>query len=400
MGCLHRTVSWGKGPDLSSPKHVAESNGRKWLRMPKVHVPRPPTWLLVVLGGLFLLLGGTAAAAYGYDKATDDRILPGVSIAGIDVSGMTRKQALDAIQHKAQVAISKDVTVHAADKDWTMSLSTMGVAVHPMRAVDQAFEVSGGFSWMSRVYNRLTHHEVDENIPLSFTYHKQPVRNFVKSVARPETDVKAHNAEFTLEGDDLVIRHSQQGQALRPQASIDLLVQSLQKRDLDVTLPVDTVEPAVTESTLGETLTVNLSTNTLQLYNGLDVVRTYGVATATYGFTTPIGEWHIVNKVENPTWYNPCIGQPGCWAAGEPASIPPGPGNPLGTRALYLDASGIRIHGTPSDSSIGTYASHGCIRMHISESEALYPLVPIGTKVIIFGAPPWGNQNFDGVVGT
>jgi len=66
-----------------------------------------------------------------------------------------------------------------------------------------------------------------------------------------------------------------------------------------------------------------------------------------------------------------------------PASIPPGPGNPLGTRAMYLNAPGIRIHGTWSSSSIGTAASHGCIRMLIADSEQLYPLVPIGTTVIV-----------------
>jgi L,D-transpeptidase ErfK/SrfK len=63
--------------------------------------------------------------------------------------------------------------------------------------------------------------------------------------------------------------------------------------------------------------------------------------------------------------------------------IAPGPGNPLGTRAIYLNAPGIRIHGTYSSSSIGTYASHGCIRMYISDSEALYAQVDMGARVII-----------------
>ena len=71
------------------------------------------------------------------------------------------------------------------------------------------------------------------------------------------------------------------------------------------------------------------------------------------------------------------------WGAGEPATIPPGPGNPLGTRALYLNAPGIRIHGTYDTASVGTYASHGCIRMTISDSEDLYPRVPVGTTVLI-----------------
>jgi L,D-transpeptidase ErfK/SrfK len=114
------------------------------------------------------------------------------------------------------------------------------------------------------------------------------------------------------------------------------------------------------------------------------------------GFNTPDGAWEVVRKVENPTWYNPA---PDGWGKDEPLIIPPGPDNPLGTRALYLDAPGIRIHGTPSDSSIGHWASHGCIRMHIPESEALYPLVPVGTPVFIVGAPPWGVSDDAGPAG-
>jgi lipoprotein-anchoring transpeptidase ErfK/SrfK len=125
---------------------------------------------------------------------------------------------------------------------------------------------------------------------------------------------------------------------------------------------------------------VDVSDNTLQLYEGLRVVRDYGVATGTPGYPTPVGTFEIVDKKENPTWYNP---DPEGWGAGLPTSIGPGPGNPLGTRAMYLNAPGIRIHGTWDSSSIGTAASHGCIRMHIEDSEDLYPLVSIGARVIV-----------------
>ena len=79
-----------------------------------------------------------------------------------------------------------------------------------------------------------------------------------------------------------------------------------------------------------------------------------------------------------------------------PQTIPPGPANPLGLRALPLSAPGILIHGTPEDSSIGHWASHGCIRMHEADVLALYPLVPVGTKVIVYGAPPWGASTVAG----
>ncbi len=136
----------------------------------------------------------------------------------------------------------------------------------------------------------------------------------------------------------------------------------------------------MTTASLGNSIVVDISANTLQLYDGLKVEKEFRVATGTPQYPTPVGTFEIVDKKENPTWYNPA---PDTWGADLPPSIGPGPGNPLGTRAMYLNAPGIRIHGTWDDSSIGTAASHGCIRMHVQDSEALYPLVPIGTRVIV-----------------
>jgi lipoprotein-anchoring transpeptidase ErfK/SrfK len=140
------------------------------------------------------------------------------------------------------------------------------------------------------------------------------------------------------------------------------------------------VAPKVTEDELGKTIEVNLSTNRLTFYDGLKVRKVYPVATGQPSFPTPQGTWQVVYKRVNPTWTNP---DPDGWGADMPKSIPPGPGNPLGTRAMSLNASGILIHGTYAGGSIGTYASHGCIRMFLSDVEALYPQVPIGTPVLI-----------------
>ncbi len=108
--------------------------------------------------------------------------------------------------------------------------------------------------------------------------------------------------------------------------------------------------------------------------------KVYPVATGQPSFPTPQGSWEVVYKRMNPTWTNPAKDG---WGADMPASIPPGPGNPLGTRAMSLNASGILIHGTYASYSIGHYASHGCIRMLLSDVEALYPQVPEGTPVLI-----------------
>ena len=109
--------------------------------------------------------------------------------------------------------------------------------------------------------------------------------------------------------------------------------------------------------------------------------RTFGVATGQSVYPTPIGRFTIVTKQRNPWWYPPNSS----WARGQ-QPVPPGPGNPLGTRWMGLSASGVGIHGTPDSASIGYSASHGCIRMHIPSAEWLFNQVEVGTTVFIVAA--------------
>jgi lipoprotein-anchoring transpeptidase ErfK/SrfK len=138
----------------------------------------------------------------------------------------------------------------------------------------------------------------------------------------------------------------------------------------------------VTEQTLKYLLgyvRIDLSERKLYLYSGDDqVVKTYRVAVGMPGHPTPTGAFRIITKQKNPTWNPP----DSAWAAGM-GPVPPGPGNPLGTRWMGLNSPGIGIHGTPAPSSIGTAASHGCIRMRIPEAEDLFDRVFVGTPVEI-----------------
>ena len=96
-----------------------------------------------------------------------------------------------------------------------------------------------------------------------------------------------------------------------------------------------------------------------------------------------------MQKERNPSWSNPGSS----WATGMPSYIAPGPGNPLGTRAMATSASGVLIHGTPSSWSIGQNVSHGCIRMYMKDVEQLFEMVDVGTPVYIVKAP--GDPGFD-----
>jgi lipoprotein-anchoring transpeptidase ErfK/SrfK len=352
--------------------------------------------LLVVLGVLVLGVAGTAFGALRYDRNRLVLILPGVRIDGIDVGNMDRAGAVAAVAAVVDRSLEQQLTLAAGNKIWTETLADLGLAADIDAAVDKAMELSAANGLVSRLYHRITGTPVtDISVTVGYTLSMDAIDAFVHRAAT-EIAVPARNASFDLVDGKLVKVHARAGTSLSSGPSTEQIKQAVVQRALALALPVSLVRPKVPDSSLGKTIVVNVSQNMLYLYDGLQIIRRYPVATAKQGFVTPDGAWEVVDKVENPTWHNPA---PTGWGAGEPLVIPPGPGNPLGTRALYLSAPGIRIHGTPSDSSIGTYASHGCIRMHIPDSEALYPLVPIGTPVFIIGAPPWGVTTNPGAAG-
>jgi lipoprotein-anchoring transpeptidase ErfK/SrfK len=116
----------------------------------------------------------------------------------------------------------------------------------------------------------------------------------------------------------------------------------------------------------------------LYFYEKGKLKKTYPVAVGQPAWPTPDGTFEVLIMAMNPTWIPP----DSPWAQGlEP--VPPGAGNPLGTRWIGTSAPGVGIHGTPSSWSIGTHASHGCIRMYISDVEELYEWVEVGMPVII-----------------
>ncbi len=129
-------------------------------------------------------------------------------------------------------------------------------------------------------------------------------------------------------------------------------------------------------------IVIHRGSNRLYLYKGIRLVRTFPVATGQAQYPTPLGQFQIVVKWVDPWWYPPTQD---AWARGL-KPVPPGPGNPLGTRWMGLSAPGVGIHGTDEPWSIGHSESHGCIRMQVPSAEWLFSRVRIGTPVFIIPA--------------
>jgi lipoprotein-anchoring transpeptidase ErfK/SrfK len=127
-------------------------------------------------------------------------------------------------------------------------------------------------------------------------------------------------------------------------------------------------------------IVVDIGQLRLYLYRDGKLIKSYTVATGQPAYPTPTGTFAIVEKTKDPTWLPPNSD----WAKNA-QPIPPGTENPLGTRWMGTSAPGVGIHGVPpsEDSSIGTYASHGCIRMHNWDAVDLFDRIVVGMPVVI-----------------
>jgi hypothetical protein len=329
--------------------------------------------------GVLLLAGGGAYGAYRYDAATSDRLLPGVKIGGLDVGEMSRAEAIAAVSREAESRLERHIQIAANDRTWAVSGKTLGTTPIIEPVVDRALAANAGYSWPERVFRRTFNRSVAYSVDLRFRPDAGRVRTYLAGLAA-EIAEEPTNAQVDYENGEVVLRRPAAGWTLPVKEALRAVRRALAGGSETVQLPVQRIEPEVTREDLGHTIVVDLSDLELTLYDGLKIDRTYDVAAGSPSYPTPPGEWEIIDKVENPTWTNPA---PDGWGKDLPLQIGPGPTNPLGTRALYLNSPGIRIHGTSASYSIGSYASHGCVRMLMEDVEELFEIVPIGTAVHI-----------------
>ncbi len=339
------------------------------------------SWRRFTLSALiFLLVVILAAFAYlVYDDqfVRKDRFFEGTKISGIDVSNKSRAYARRKVEDKIAEPLLSPLTVNFGKRKWVLQTSDVA-KVDVKGMVDEAYRAGWDKGLFERLYVRWMHKPLNVDVKTRFAYDRGKMGSFVSTLAE-KINRKPVDAKESFVNYKVKISPSYPGYTLYRKNTYDRIAAALPKGERSLKLNVSVIPPKKTRKDFKHTLFVHLGQNRLYFYTYEKVTKTYRVATGTGGFRTPTGDWHVVEKRLNPTWYNPH--EP--WSAGMPERIGPGPGNPLGTRALNLDAPGIRIHGTYAGGSIGSYASHGCIRMHISDAEDLWPRVPVGTPVFI-----------------
>jgi len=145
-----------------------------------------------------------------------------------------------------------------------------------------------------------------------------------------------------------------------------------------------------------EGIVVNLPEHRLYYYpkakkGQRHVVLTYPVSIGKMDWKSPLGETTVVAKQKHPNWYPPESIRKEHARNGDPIPrvVPPGPQNPLGDYKMRLGVGDgtYEIHGTNNPMAVGMAITHGCIRMYPEDVAALFPKVPVGTKVWLVNDP-------------
>jgi lipoprotein-anchoring transpeptidase ErfK/SrfK len=238
---------------------------------------------------------------------------------------------------------------------------------------------------------RFHHDWLDEEVPREFALHhaidEDAVKQYVKDLAK-RANRKPKNAQRKLVEAKyaMAIKPDVDGIEIQTDKTFEQMISlatvaAKTGHTSSLLVPYERVQAKITEKKLQKktALVVSLTRRRIYLYKGDKLVKSYPCAIGTPAHPTPRGDFFIEAKRYMPTWTNPGS----AWAKDMPQSIPPGASNPLGLRAINLSISGIRIHGTTNIGSIGSAASHGCMRVPNSLIVDLFPRVEVGDPVYI-----------------
>jgi hypothetical protein len=340
--------------------------------------------LIVLAGFLATLTLGVVAGAYFVDRAHKDTIAPGVRVNGVAIGGLKPAQAEAKLKRTLLDPLAQPIKVRYRHRRFTLTPRAAGVGIDLHGTVARALARSRAGSMFSRAWRDLRGEELVASLAADVSYRQAAIDRLVRRVQR-KLNRPAVDATLDLEHGSIDPTPSKTGRRVK----FNTLRKDLKRTLLDPTaaktvrVHTKTVQPAVSSEQLAAkypaVIMINRSAFTLRLYNHLRLTKTYPIAVGMVGLETPAGLYHIENKAVNPAWHVPNSAWAGSLAG---KVIPPGPDNPIQARWMGIYA-GAGIHGTTEDGSIGSAASHGCIRMHIPDVIDLYDRVSVGTPVYI-----------------
>jgi lipoprotein-anchoring transpeptidase ErfK/SrfK len=296
-------------------------------------------------------------------------IRPGISAAGVDLSGLDVPSASAKLDAELAPRLGGDLLIGVAGRPWTLKMADAKLALDSERTAKRALYAKGGVT----------------QVAPAITHSRLAVRAFVEGIAK-QVDKPARDARIKITLRHIFRERSRYGHALDVDAArkaVDAAIDDpaaprvLHQKLTKVRAKVNAADLARVYNTV---ITIDRDHFKLRLFKGLKFRKSYPVAVGQPAYPTPTGRFSITSKQVDPVWSVP--NSP--WAGELQGTVVEGgsAANPLKARWMGI-ANGVGIHGTGEDYSIGTRASHGCIRMHVPDVIDLFKRVTVGTPVLI-----------------
>jgi lipoprotein-anchoring transpeptidase ErfK/SrfK len=341
--------------------------------------------LISVVALVTLAVASVGALAWA-DGNSDGQLPSGAQVNGVDLGGMTREAALQRARKLVAAPIQKPAYVQLGERRYTITSQQAGVAIDVESAIAKAYAAGRQGSFLSRGWRKLTGSKIDTKFTVPVTINHLAVRSFVEDMGRKQAQ-QAVDAALDITLTKVSVTKSKPGRRL---AAKDALVARLERRLTSATnertlraktLPVSA---KVTEDKIFDAqpiaLTVARDGRMVRYFKRGKLVKTYTVAVGSAQYPTPTGRFVVQTMQVNPPWNVPNSE----WAGDQAGKTIPGgaPGNPLVARWIGFNGS-VGFHGTASTGSLGSAASHGCVRMAPADVIDLYKRVKIGTPVLV-----------------
>jgi lipoprotein-anchoring transpeptidase ErfK/SrfK len=362
---------------VASPSEIVSERSRRWLRVPrpgkKTAIAATILLTLVLLG-----VGGVAWATYDYSQEYEGKLLPGTTIARVDVGGMTHEEAEAAVRGVVGPQLNRKIAIRWRGESWRATPRKLGARSNLAEVLSAAVQATEEASFFDRMRMRLFDHELKFERGVAITHPRRGARKLIDRIASA-INLEPRDATIDYSTGWVDVVPARNGYEVQKKTSFQDLMGTLRSDDGHVPLSVKTLKPERTAADFDEILLVRIGENMLYLYENGKITNQWPIATGQPEYMTPTGTYSVTEKRYLPTWVNPA---PDTWGASMPASIPPGPSNPLGLRALNWSAPAIRFHGTSATYSLGYNASHGCVRLSNEDVIQLYDMIDVGTPIV------------------
>ena len=341
--------------------------------------------LRLALVTLLVLAAGLGGLAFADFKASD-RLAAGTQVAGVDIGGLTQEEALRRVRREVGDRLARPAQVQVGERSFTLSAEQAGVKTDLRAAVERAYEAGRSGNLASRGWRELTGGDLAYAADAPIAADRKAVQRFVSDIHR-RLARKAVDARLDMSIGSVTVRPEQRGIELAGRIQlVDRLTRAMSSPTADrrlharlVDIPARVTADSIFDAT-PVAVTVSRAERRVRVFRRGELVKSYRVAVGQPKYPTPTGQFAVQVKEVDPVWNVPQAEWAGDLAG---KSIPSGdPRNPLLARWIAF-AGSVGFHGTQSVDSIGTAASHGCIRMTKADVIDLYERVDVGTPVLV-----------------